>query len=169
MTHSVVVALKSAYSSTGYLGSISFAPTTAAVVQVTERALGLSLPPLLRELYLQVANGGFGPSDGVIGLPGGATEDGRSLAELYGFMCVTPIDDRHWKWPRFLLPILDWGCAIKSCVDCEQAPYAVIRFDPNGHQRGTPWESAFSTESPSLEAWFEDWIRRVGLKTKEGQ
>lgn len=164
MTHSLVVTLKSAYRPKGYLGSNSFAPASESTVQATEHALGFSIPPLLRELYLQVGNGGFGPSDGVVGLPGGASENGRSLPELYALMRLQPFDDKYWKWPRYLLPILDWGCAIKSCVDCERTPYPVVRFDPNGHQRGTPWNSAFSVESSSLDTWFSDWMSRVGLE-----
>jgi hypothetical protein len=44
-----------------------FAPATPEDVQATEQALGFALPPLLRAVYLQVANGGFGPGTGLTG------------------------------------------------------------------------------------------------------
>lgn len=46
-------------------------PATEQQLQDTEAALGFPLPPLLRVLYAQLANGGFGPSCGIIGTPGG--------------------------------------------------------------------------------------------------
>jgi len=41
------------------------------VVATVESRLGFGLPPLLRELYTQVGNGGFGPGYGILGLEGG--------------------------------------------------------------------------------------------------
>lgn len=48
-----------------------FPPATEEQVQATEEALGLPLLPLLRALYTQVANGGFGPACGITGVCGG--------------------------------------------------------------------------------------------------
>lgn len=45
-----------------------------AIVESAEAKMGLGLPPLLRELYTQVGNGGFGPGYGVFGLEGGYTD-----------------------------------------------------------------------------------------------
>lgn len=48
-----------------------FPPATEAQLQMTEELMGFAHPPLLRTLYLQVANGGFGPDTGIIGALGG--------------------------------------------------------------------------------------------------
>lgn len=48
-----------------------FPPTTLLVVEAAEKELGFTLPPLLTQLYTQVANGGFGPGYGIYGLEGG--------------------------------------------------------------------------------------------------
>ncbi|GHO49652.1 SMI1/KNR4 family protein [Ktedonospora formicarum] len=48
-----------------------FPPATEEQVQETERQLGFPLPPLLRLLYTEIANGGFGPGEGIVGTPGG--------------------------------------------------------------------------------------------------
>ena len=44
--------------------------TTSRSAQ-TERELGFKLPPLLRALYQQLGNGGFGPGYGLVGASGG--------------------------------------------------------------------------------------------------
>jgi hypothetical protein len=51
-----------------------FPPTTMAVVDAAETKMGLGFPPLLRELYTHVGNGGFGPGYGIFGLEGGYTD-----------------------------------------------------------------------------------------------
>ena len=49
-----------------------------------EHDLGFPLPPLLKELYLRVGNGGYGPGYGLIGTTGGAKDDlGKNLESLY--------------------------------------------------------------------------------------
>ena len=60
-----------------------------------ERDLGFRLPRLLRAVYLSVANGGFGPRFGLIGLENGAPyEDGQNIVELYQQFETSPFD-RH--------------------------------------------------------------------------
>jgi hypothetical protein len=131
-----------------------------------EVQLGFRLPELLSALYLQLANGGFGPE--VIGLEGGETHEGMSLAELYALMRESHPDDPNWKWPTKLVPIVDWGCAMKSCVDCSEPPFQVIRFDPNGHTQGAAWDDSFFVESVSLVSWFEEWMDRMsGLRRRD--
>jgi hypothetical protein len=48
-----------------------FPPATEDQLRMTEDVMGFSLPPLLRILYLRIANGGFGPDTGLIGALGG--------------------------------------------------------------------------------------------------
>ncbi|GHO48463.1 SMI1/KNR4 family protein [Ktedonospora formicarum] len=48
-----------------------FAPVTEQELLHVEEAFGFVHPPLLRDLYLHIANGGFGPGTGLIGIPGG--------------------------------------------------------------------------------------------------
>ncbi len=55
--------------------SLAFPPATEAQLRRTEELLELSFPPLLRALYTQIANGGFGPgglqSERISGVLGG--------------------------------------------------------------------------------------------------
>lgn len=136
----------------------TFAPARPAAIVSAEAALGQRLPSLLSELYVHVANGGFGPGYGFIGLPGGAPLDtGQSILSLYQEFRQTDPEDAEWSWPAHLLPVSHWGCAVYSCVSFTR-PHPVVRFDPNGHALGESWEPAFRPEAPSFESWFEAWL-----------
>src|SRR5262245_61830807 len=81
---------------------------TAADIASAESELGLRLPPLLRRIYLEVADGGFGPGYGLLPLRRGRPEHGqeRSVVETYAMFT------EGRGWPPVLVPICDWGCAI---------------------------------------------------------
>lgn len=53
------------------LAGFAFPPATEAQLTATERELGYPLPGMLRALYSQVANGGFGPGYGLEGIADG--------------------------------------------------------------------------------------------------
>src|ERR1700730_12500441 len=65
--------------------SILFPPATERVVQKAEAQLGFALPSLLKLVYLQIGNGGFGPGRGgsIIGLEEGYASDFGTLVETY--------------------------------------------------------------------------------------
>src|SRR5436305_14391050 len=42
----------------------AFLPASEEQLSITEKLLGFTLPQLLRALYAEVANGGFGPGEG---------------------------------------------------------------------------------------------------------
>jgi hypothetical protein len=51
-----------------------FPPATEEQLRQAEKQMGFLHPPFLRVLYLKIANGGFGPRSGLIGVPGGFCE-----------------------------------------------------------------------------------------------
>src|SRR5512141_758776 len=74
------------------------APASATTLEAADRVLGFALPAGLRRLYLEVADGGFGPGGGLLSI-GAALEARRDLVgggEL----------PRGRTWPANLLPIL---------------------------------------------------------------
>ncbi|MFG3011123.1 SMI1/KNR4 family protein [Streptomyces cinerochromogenes] len=88
-------------------------PAGADAIDEAERVIGFRTPPLLRRLYGEVANGGFGPEDGVLGVSGGhAQGDFRDIAELY-----QDGPDPSGRVPAGLVLLYDWGCTIWSLVD----------------------------------------------------
>jgi len=63
--------------------TLLYPPATEEQLQATEEILEFSLPPLLRALYKQVANGGFGPGYGLLGALGGGDEAGWVITDEY--------------------------------------------------------------------------------------
>jgi len=120
----------------------AFPPATPQQLRETERILGFPLPPLLRALYTQLANGGFGPGAGIRGAIDGYGEgtfaNGNDETVVKFHRCENELVDlnryaNEWKqqsrqhtldlpsdvWPRQLLPICDLGCVQEVCLDHE--------------------------------------------------
>jgi hypothetical protein len=117
-------------------------PATSAVIEASEKEIGCALHPLHRRLFQQVGNGGFGPGDGLIGLPGGSLDvNGRSIIELREVLSL----------PLPVVPLCDWGDAIYSCIDSETG--AVLTMSEHG----------LKDTGKEFHAWLEDWISGVDL------
>jgi hypothetical protein len=142
-----------------------YPPASPQLVEQTEQELGFALPPLLRRLYTEVANGGFGP--GVVGLEGGHRDDDfpeYTLVGLYdnyrdyaNYMieCEPEFDPK--PWPERLVPIFGEGCNMILCIDCNDSEMPVIRYDANYGQ----WETRFIPVHPSLRSWLQSWVRSL--------
>ena len=110
--------------------------------------MGCILHPLHRRLFEEVANGGFGPGYGLIGLPGGTLDgDGRSLVELREILWL----DSETPMPPPVVPLSEWGCGIWSCLDSETG--AVLILDEYG----------LKDIGQSFQSWLEDWVSDVNL------
>jgi SMI1 / KNR4 family (SUKH-1) len=135
-----------------------YSPATADQVARTEALLGFALPPLLRDLYMLVANGGFGPGYGLLGLEHGAPYYAGSkkldIVALYQSFLHQPT--RNEPWGEKLLPICHWGCTYYSYLDCSLPQAPVMAFDENSHGHG-PWGCAFSLHAHSFEEWMQRW------------
>jgi hypothetical protein len=130
-----------------------------------EKRLGFTLPPLLKLLYAEIGNGGFGPGYGLIGLTNGVPNDqGMTATASYESFRVSTPDEPNWAWPNGLLPICHWGCAILSCVDCTDPDFRMRIFDPNVHS-GDDWADAFFEESVSFDSWIAAWASGIDLWT----
>jgi hypothetical protein len=128
-------------------------------IQVAEARVGFSLPPLLRDVYVRVGNGGFGPAYGLIGIEGGAPDDlGRTVEGIYEAFWRPRLSDCFWFWPEKLLPFCYYGCGIFFCVHGSSAGAPVYLFEPNIRGNG-PWGKVLELESVSLAEWFESWSR----------
>lgn len=89
------------------------------------------LPALLKRLLLEVANGGFGPGYGLIGVGDGYPDFGNgSLENIYA--------KSHAKYGSFrivieephVVPFCNWGCAIYSCLDLSRPSIPVLIYNP---------------------------------------
>jgi hypothetical protein len=137
----------------------SFPPLGEQAIALAESRIGCRLPAALRNLYLNVGNGGFGPAYGLLGLIGGAkNEDGLDALDAYEQFRQPDSGDPQWRWPTALLPVGHLGCAMFACVDCSSSDGALIWFEPNPHERGEPWDDAFVPLNISIESWLARWL-----------
>jgi len=134
---------------------------TSAALDAAERRLGVALPPFLRRLYLEVANGGFGPGQGIVGVRGGSTTDrDRTIEDLYDEMRDSTTENPRWVWPAGLVPIVDYGGAF-GCIDASMADGRIVDWNPDElDERGADggWSRSFSEVAPSLAVWLEAWL-----------
>ena len=139
-------------------------PATPDALAAAENAIGRPLPTFLRDLYLMVGNGGFGPGYGVMGVQGGFRDDvGHTSVDLHEMFVSEDPDDPSWRWPAELVPICHFGCAIYACVDCSTSTGRVFVWDPNVHEPGNDPRLAMRPVSETLEAWFASWARGEDL------
>jgi hypothetical protein len=143
-------------------------PVSARTVDAAERQLGFSLPELLRQLYLEVGNGGFGPAYGLLGLKSGATDrQGEHLVGVYRSMKSLARESRYWRWPEGLLPLCGLGCGMYSCLDCARVRVPVLIFDPNilgqvdktdKNEAVLRWTNSFWWQENAFTVWLEGWL-----------
>lgn len=134
-------------------------PTTMAEVLAAEQALGFKLPDLLRRIYTEAANGGFGPLEGVIGLAGGWTAisgDSQNLVELYQSVKSDLKFFPSWQWPTMLLPICE-NFETLFCIDCSDVLAPVVAFSFSEYdKKRRGWHFGFEQVSSSFRDWLEE-------------
>jgi hypothetical protein len=133
-----------------------FPPASTSDIAEAEVHLGFKLPAILRDIYLSVGNGGFGPSYGLLGVSAGAPDDrGFTAAD-----CYLGLKKAFGSaWPDKLLPICYHGCGIYGCADCSNPKAPIVTWHP-ADLADDPvlWRTCFTEEAPSLRAWFERWM-----------
>lgn len=105
-------------------------PATHEAVTEAEEACGYSLPPLLARLLTQVANGGFGPRGGVAGVRGHEWRSTDFFEDMTEW-AKAAADDPEWGQRRWCLPLVQWGCAIATMIDCRDPAGPLWGWDPN--------------------------------------
>lgn len=117
-------------------------------VGAAEMALGLKIPTLLRSIYLNVANGGFGPGYGILGVAGGHRSGwGTALVETFDEV-KRGADYRGWRWDPQLLPFCELGYAGFFCVRCSSPGSPIFLSD---HCNVSP-------AGYGLKEFFERWL-----------
>lgn len=154
-----------------------YPPASIEEIQWAEAGIGAPLPPLIREIFLQVGNGGFGPGYGITGLINGRQINNRSFVEnvqntvaeikthlresIQSAAQLDPAhakyieqDKRHYEnWNRLGLDHLIWYCDfghnICTLVDYSQPDLPLYRAD-----------SLDVGEEPSktLRQWWREWL-----------
>ena len=135
--------------------SVQPGPADDAWITTVEGRLGVSLPTALRRVYAEVADGGFGPGEGLLPL--------SQVATQYEELRAPGMMPRGRSWPEGLLPLVSmdpgWDCV-------EAATGRVVAYDPEDLDERVSdrrWAAAFRELHPTVEAWLTDW---VGSKTQ---
>jgi SMI1/KNR4 family protein SUKH-1 len=144
----------------------SRSPVTEEELVQAETQLGFVLPSLLRRIYREVGNGGFGPGYGLLPLnelpPNGGDDTTSLVAEYQGMKSFSQQDidayfaeeeEKPALWPERVLILCDWGCNIYSCLDCSSSELPIFRMDSNEN-----FLVEWAIEAPSLHQWLERWI-----------
>ena len=128
------------------------AVATPEMLDAAERSLGHALPVGLRRTYGEVADGGFGPGSGLLGVA-------DAVAAYHAHRIDPPMAPAGQAWPEWLLPILRYDLGVDA-VDVGTG--RVIGWDPETlteRSGGPGWLRTFRELAPSFEAWLDDWVR----------
>lgn len=143
----------------GWATEKSYPPVGRKSITKAEKAIGYKLPPLLFRLYSEVGNGGFGPDYGLLGIDGGAgNEGGHDALAIYQGFRKPKKSDPYWCWPDNLLPLVHCGCAMHLCVDCAAPEGKIVWFEPNPHAFGQSWADSFIPLNCNLQQLMEAWL-----------
>ncbi len=158
------------------MNNFAYPQATETDVAITEQALGFTLPPLLRQLYTQVANGGFGPGYGLNGVIGGfgniLPASYLSTKRQYRLVDIGMYERRQaatqllelpvYVFPDRVLELCHWGCAIYSYLDCTTGRIFRGEYYRNASDFNPsyPYDFyGFKYEADSLLEWLELWSK----------
>lgn len=121
-------------------------------IMVTEARLGVELPQLLKLIYTEIGNGGFGPGYGLLGVRAELGEDRyyETIDDSYEYIIDTAGDRGFDKWPEKIIPICNWGCDIYSFLDCNQPDYPVVVINPDTHVLDNPLQVTVTDENGNV-------------------
>lgn len=106
-------------------------PAASETVAAVEARFGCSLPPDLRQLHMEIADGGFGPGSGLAPI--------NKIADRYLNLVAHPPGERGQTWPADLLPFTLTGPG----ADCYNRQTSEI----------TLWDEESLADGPSDKVW----------------
>ncbi|WP_185932458.1 SMI1/KNR4 family protein [Streptomyces sp. WAC 01325] len=125
-------------------------PVSAEDVTAFERVVGHPMPELLKRIYLEVANGGFGPWEVV-----SVTETDDWFSDCSDIaMAYREFAAPDGALPSGIVPLMDRGCAMWTLIDFRTADGQMWDWDPNlCCVRHAP-----APIGHSLAQWLTDWL-----------
>ena len=111
----------------------------------------------MRRIYVELADGGWGPDYGVLGVDEGHTDDlGGRVPEVYRTWHSTDSLEPHdIVLPSTWVPFLHAGCAMHYCVDVSTPEGRVVLVDPNP---GAPLEQCVVWQTSSFSEFLRLWL-----------
>ncbi|MFG2915961.1 hypothetical protein ACGF0D_24130 [Kitasatospora sp. NPDC048298] len=141
-------------------------PAPAQAADEFEALTGFPMQPLLRRIYCEAANGGFGPYGGALrrrgSVPCGVVSltdtkqrfsNETSLMSLYRSWLSQPSGEDEF-YPRNVLPLATLGGVIWWCIDLSTPEGRMWGGDENACDRH--W---LAPQDLTLAQWLTDWLR----------
>ena len=137
-----------------------YAPISEELIIEAENELGFQIPDTLKQLYLKVGNGGFGPGYGLLGIgPDGCHDDlGRELIGRYKNHKRMNEHYELWDWPDEYLLFCYYGEDSYACLDCNDPKQTVYKWDPMIMDQAKPLPEALLSQNISFENWIRSWV-----------
>ena len=122
-----------------------------------ETKIDLTLPSVIKQLYLELGNGDFGPDYGFFLLEEVEGNKKITLDQAHQELHQAKIKDWDWELSKLLVPFLYWGADIYSLVDCGDPNGAVYVLDENLKDENTTWQSCVWKHQNSILDWLKKW------------
>ncbi len=119
--------------------------------------LQLELPTLLKQLYIHLGNGNFGPDYGFLSIYEDKAKPKITILEAYQDLHNQSIKDWDWNLPKHFVPFLYWGSDIYSVLDCSSPQAGVWVLDENLKTKDNHWRHCFWQHCDSLHEWLQKW------------
>jgi hypothetical protein len=123
-------------------------PLSEAAVVKVEKSLAFKLPGDLRQLYLEIGDGNFGPFFGIRRLSNWAKDYLKLRAGLQ--------EERGHPWPENLLPLVFLN-GKRVCLDRDSGCVTLWARPPK-RCSAKKWEASFIPQAGSLAEWLERWV-----------
>ncbi|MFE5718119.1 hypothetical protein [Streptomyces erythrochromogenes] len=134
-----------------------FAPLSRADVDEAERRIGRRLPRLLRRVYTEVADGGFGPDGGLASL----TRGNRVPGDLQDWTSAVDVHERNRAAgvPASWFFLTGGGCSMEWYVSLAAVDHPVLLYDADGWvaDRGEDPHDGLRHATASLRHWLWTW------------
>ncbi|MFE6554023.1 SMI1/KNR4 family protein [Streptomyces sp. NPDC057746] len=134
-----------------------FPPVTPQEVDAAETIIGRPLPELLRRIYTEVGNGGFGPDAGLTSVTAGQ----RAAGHLTDWPCSLRRHERNRAagLPTSWLYLTSGGCTMEWHVSLLAADNPVLLYDTDGWvpSWGEDPHDGLRHATASLRQWLWTW------------
>lgn len=134
-----------------------FPALTESEVEHAEQKIGYRLPELLRRIYTEIGDGGFGPDGGLASL----TEGRRPPGYLADWHCALTVHPQRSWWgpPRSWFFLTGGGCSMEWYVSLTAVDHPVLLWDAEGWEPdwGQDPHDGLRYAASSLRHWLWTW------------
>lgn len=125
-------------------------------IEKFEQEIGYILPDLLKQLFLQIGNGGFGPGYGLFPLVSSTEENMLDFSKDF-------VECEFDFWKTSHIPLVHWGCGIYTYMDLANPGAKLQVFDGNNYDEEDPQFNGVFEIPHNLESFFQAWVDGVDL------